>query len=102
MSGKATTRLNKEDPRIEKLYTPAVKAWFGDLGDGVHDGSAKDPRVGLIEVHSKYVAYYKTETGTIGHAKEIAGAVLTGSVAQTGLLRELSEEDLAMARKWEK
>lgn len=102
VTGKATTRLNQEDPRIEKIYTTAVKAWFGDLGDGVHDGSAKDPRVGSIEVKSNYVAYYKTETGMLGHTKEIAQATLTGQVAQTGLLRELSEEDLDLARRWEK
>lgn len=102
VTGKATTRLNKEDPRIEKIYSTAVKAWFGDLGDGVHDGSAKDPRVGSIEVKSNYVAYYKTETGMLGHTKEIAQATLTGQVAQTGLLRELSEEDLDLARRWEK
>jgi hypothetical protein len=27
-----------------------VKAWFGDMGDGKRDGSATDPRVGVIVV----------------------------------------------------
>jgi hypothetical protein len=26
------------------------KAWFGDLGDGVHKGDENDPRISLIEV----------------------------------------------------
>jgi len=34
-----------------------VKAWFGDLGDGIHDGSGNDPRMALIEVKSNYITY---------------------------------------------
>lgn len=34
----------------DKLFNPMTKAWFGDLGDGVHDGTAKDPRVSVMSV----------------------------------------------------
>ena len=42
-----------DDPRIKELWTEPTKAWFGDLGDGVHTGGPEDPRVKLIEVHAK-------------------------------------------------
>jgi general stress protein 26 len=97
VSGTVTT-ISNSDPRIKEVWSRGAAAWFGDLGDGKHDGSADDPRMTLIEVKSKYVTYYKTEVGLLGYAKEVAGAALTGGVANTGVLRELSESDLEKAR----
>ncbi|KAJ4990794.1 protein bli-3 [Stagonosporopsis vannaccii] len=97
VSGTATTTDNS-DPRIKDVWSRGAAAWFGDLGDGVHDGSADDPRMALIEVKSNYVTYYKTDVGLLGYAKEVAGAAMTGRVANTGVLRELSEQDLDKAR----
>lgn len=54
VSGEAVTTSN-DDPRIKELYTSMISAWFGDLGDGVHDGTWKDPRMSLIEVKAKYM-----------------------------------------------
>jgi general stress protein 26 len=51
VSGTATT--SNSDPRIKEIWSRGAAAWFGDLGDGVHDGSATDPRMSLIEVKSK-------------------------------------------------
>lgn len=45
------------------------------------------------------ISYYKHTSGMLGQAKEIGGAVLTGKVAQTGVLRELKEADIEQARK---
>lgn len=52
VTGEATTTDNK-DPRIEKVWNRGAAAWFGDLGDGVHDGSPTDPRLTLIEIKPK-------------------------------------------------
>lgn len=49
VTGKAVTASN-DDPRIKEIWNRGASAWFGDLGDGVHDGSASDPRMSLIEV----------------------------------------------------
>ena len=100
ISGVATTTSNS-DPRIKEVWSRGAAAWFGDLGDGKHDGSAEDPRMTLIEVKSKYVTYYKTQVGLLGYAKEVAGAAITGGVANTGVLRELNESDLDKARQME-
>lgn len=97
VSGTAVTTDNA-DPRIKEVWSRGAAAWFGDLGDGKHDASPDDPRMTLIEVKSKYVTYYKTEVGLLGYAKEVAGAAITGGVANTGVLRELSEQDLEKAR----
>lgn len=97
LSGTATT-LSNSDPRIKEVWSQPIRAWFGDLGDGKHDGSAEDPRMALIEFKSKYVVYYKTEVGLLGYVKEVGVAAVTGKVAETGLLRELGEGDIEMAR----
>ena len=97
ISGTATT-VSNDDPRIKELYSSPVSAWFGDLKDGVHDGTWKDPRMSLIEVKSKYIVYWKKEVSSLGFLKEVGVAAVTGSVAQTGMHRELSEEDIAKER----
>lgn len=84
ISGTATT-VSSEDPRIKELYTSTISAWFGDLKDGVHDGTWKDPRMALIEVKSKYIVYWKKEVSSLGFLKEVGQAAITGQVAQTGM-----------------
>ncbi|KAK5214263.1 hypothetical protein LTR41_000455 [Exophiala xenobiotica] len=79
ISGTATTASN-DDPRIKELYSSGVSAWFGDLKDGVHDGTWKDPRMSLIEV------------------QKVGMAAMTGSVAQTGVIRELGQDDIQKER----
>lgn len=98
ITGEATT-ISNDDPRIKDLYSPGLKAWFGDLGDGVHTGKPEDPRMALIEVKAKYISYWKTTVSSLGFAKEIGVATLTGKVADTGVLRQLVEEDIELARR---
>lgn len=100
ISGTATT-VSNSDPRIKELWSRGIKAWFGDLGDGKHDGGPDDPRMALIEVKAKYATYYLTQSGTLGFIKEVGTAAVTGKVAETGVLRELHEADLEQARKME-
>ncbi|RVX72519.1 hypothetical protein B0A52_03709 [Exophiala mesophila] len=97
ISGTVTV-ANNDDPRIKELYTSGLSAWFGDLKDGVHDGTWKDPRMSLIEVQSRYITYWKKEVSTLGFVKEVGTAALTGGVAQTGPIRELTSEDIAKER----
>ena len=97
VSGTAATTSN-DDPRIKEIYSKGVSAWFGDLGDGVHNGTAEDPRMSLIEVKSKYISYWKHTVSSLGFMKEVGVATLTGSVANTGVMRELKEQDIEKAR----
>ncbi|KAK4992562.1 hypothetical protein LTR66_006254 [Elasticomyces elasticus] len=98
IAGKAVT-ISNSDPRIKDIWSNIVKAWFGDLGDDKHDGSANDPRMTLIEVKSHYIAYWLHDVGTLGLLKEVAVAAVTGKVAKQGIMRELFESDIEMARK---
>jgi general stress protein 26 len=58
ISGKA--KVSEDRERIKSVFHPSTKAWFGDLGDGVHTGGAEDPRVSLIEVLPSEVRYVST------------------------------------------
>ncbi|EUC49691.1 hypothetical protein COCMIDRAFT_83880 [Bipolaris oryzae ATCC 44560] len=97
ITGTATTCSNS-DPRIKEVWSRGAAAWFGDLGDGVHDGGPDDPRMALIEVKSEYVVYYLAETGVLGYVKEVVVANVGGGVAKTGALREIKGGDLERAR----
>lgn len=98
VTGEAVT-VSNEDPRIKEFYSPMLSAWFGDLGDGVYNGKADDPRLTLIEVRAKYISYWKATVGSLGFLKEVGVAVVTGKVADTGLLRQLVEDDIELARR---
>ena len=98
VSGTAVTASNS-DPRIKELYSKGTSAWFGDLGDGTHNGTADDPRMALIEVKANYISYWKSTVGTLGFMKEVGVATATGQVADTGLLREFEQGDLEEMRK---
>ena len=99
ITGEVVTTSN-DDPRIKELYSKGTSAWFGDLGDGVHTGGPEDPRMALIEVKATYIAYWKSTSTSIGFIKEVAQASITGKVADTGVQRELTSEDIKNAREY--
>lgn len=90
---------DNSDPRIKELNNAFSSAWFGDLGDGVHNGTADDPRVALIEVKAEYITYWLSTSTTLGFLKEIAQSNLTGQVATTGVTRELKKQAIEKARE---
>lgn len=60
-----------------------------------------DPRLALIEVKSRYVAYWKSTVGTLGFVKEVGDAAGTEQVANTGVQRQLLQGDLEQTRRVE-
>ncbi|KAK4696197.1 hypothetical protein P7C71_g1680, partial [Lecanoromycetidae sp. Uapishka_2] len=98
VTGIVETAAN-DDPRIKELYSKGTAAWFGDLGDGVHNATPDDPRMALIEVKAKYISYWKSTVSSLGFIKEVAQASLTGQVANTGVQRQLLQEDIQQMRK---
>ncbi|KAF5858608.1 hypothetical protein ETB97_003960 [Aspergillus alliaceus] len=48
-----TASIVADRATVEKYYSATLPAWLGDLGDGVHDGSPSDPRIGLIRLEAK-------------------------------------------------
>ena len=63
------TKASSDDKMVKELYNPIISAWFGDLGDGVHTGTAEDPRMAVIELKPKYISYWKSTVGKLGFMK---------------------------------
>jgi len=82
ITGKAT-KTDNSDPRIKELWNRGASAWFGDLGDGKHDGSANDPRMALIEV--KPNCEYITGTWSIIEANKYSHHILEVNVERSRL-----------------
>jgi general stress protein 26 len=90
-----TAALVADQETVKQYYSPALKAWLGDLGDGVHDGGPGDPRIGVIKLEAKLATYAITKKGMIGRAVETVKSVSKGDVPAISSLRELKEEELA-------
>jgi len=97
ISGTATIISNAET--VKKYYSPALKAWLGDLGDGKHDGGPEDPRIGVIRVESKYVTYAIAAKGLVGRAVETGKAVVKGETPAINKIREINDAELAEWRQ---
>ncbi|KAF2101454.1 hypothetical protein NA57DRAFT_64248 [Rhizodiscina lignyota] len=96
VSGKATIETNRD--LVKQYYSPALKAWIGDLGDGKHDGGPEDPRIVLIKVQT-HTAQYAVSRGTaIGGFVEVVKGVATGEAPSVNKLRQLSEAELQQWR----
>lgn len=84
---------------MEKYYSPTLKAWLGDMGDGVHDGGPKDPRIGVIRLEAKIATHVVARKGIMGRAfDEVKGAV-KGDVPSINSIREMSQGELAEWRR---
>ncbi|KAL2006719.1 hypothetical protein VTN00DRAFT_9387 [Thermoascus crustaceus] len=96
VSGSAS--ILAEPEIVHKYYSPTLKAWLGDLGDGVHDGGPNDPRIGVIRVEAKLATYVLAARGAIGRAVETAKGAIKGETPAINKIRELSVEELAQWR----
>ncbi|KAK3046691.1 hypothetical protein LTR09_011838 [Extremus antarcticus] len=97
ISGTATVETDRE--KVRAYYSPALKAWLGDLGDGTHDGGPEDPRIGLIKITSKTAQYAVSGKTMIGSAIEVAKGVVTGEAPAVNKLVYLGESELKQARE---
>ncbi|KAI1780748.1 hypothetical protein F4818DRAFT_15282 [Hypoxylon cercidicola] len=83
---------------VKKYYSPTLKAWLGDLGDGTHDGSVNDPRIAVLKVKTGSVTYSITDMTMLGKAAQVAKGTVTGEPAKVETLREISEEEVLQWR----
>jgi len=83
---------------VRKYYSPGLKAWLGDLGDGKHDGGPEDPRIGLIRVSAKTAQYAVSRKTAIGGLVEFAKGVATGEAPAVNKLRYLDESEIQQWR----
>ncbi|GAA5971210.1 hypothetical protein JCM11641_004186 [Rhodosporidiobolus odoratus] len=99
-AGKAS--VIKDEQTIKSLWNPTIKAWFGDLGDGVRTGEPGDPRIGVIQVVPSEIRYWKKTRTSLGQAAEVLKGAITGETAAPGNLRVVSASDLELARSQDK
>ncbi|KAK2063551.1 pyridoxamine 5'-phosphate oxidase [Colletotrichum caudatum] len=83
---------------VTKHYSPTLKAWLGDLGDGTHDGSENDPRIGVIRVKTTSITYAISNATIVGKVAQLAEGVVTGKAAQVNKLREVSSQEVEQYR----
>lgn len=96
ISGTATIVDDRET--VRKYYTPTLKTWLGDLGDGKHDGSENDPRIGVIKVKAVTATYALQKGTALGRGYEMAKGTITGEVANVNELREIDEQEMKQWR----
>jgi len=96
ISGKADIVTDRD--LVHKYYSPALKAWIGDLGDGKHDGGPEDPRVCLIRVNAKTAQYAVSKRTSVGGFVEFAKGVATGETPSVNKLRYLDDKELQQWR----
>ncbi|KAI1617210.1 hypothetical protein EDD37DRAFT_616467 [Exophiala viscosa] len=92
ISGKANVITDRSV--VKKYYTPTLKTWVGDLGDGTHDGSENDPRIGVIKVKATTVTYAVAQGNFISRGVEMVQGVITGEAAKVNQIRGISEQEL--------
>ncbi|KAI4156133.1 MAG: hypothetical protein LQ340_000504 [Diploschistes diacapsis] len=97
VSGVATVDTDRS--LVHKHYSPALKAWLGDLGDGKHDGGPDDPRIGVIRVKSEHITYGVTGKTLVGRALDVAKGTVTGETPGFLRIRDISKEEAEEVRK---
>ena len=96
ISGRADIVTDRD--AVKKYYSAGLKAWIGDLGDGVHDGGPDDPRIVLIKVKTVTAQYALSNRTAIGGLVEVAKGVVTGEAPTVHKLRQLSESEIQQWR----
>lgn len=69
ISGEASIVTDRST--VSKYYSPSLKTWLGDLGDGKHDGSENDPRIGVIRIKAKTATYATSRSNAISRGIEV-------------------------------
>ena len=90
-----TAKIVSDADTVQKYYSPQLRAWLGDMGDGVHDGGPNDPRIGVIKVEAKLATHVAAKRGILGRAVETVKGSVKGDVPAINSIRELSMAELA-------
>jgi general stress protein 26 len=91
ISGEASVVTDRD--QVAEYYKPSLRNWFGDLNDGVHDGSAKDPRIGLLRVKTTRASYAIVEEGHLGMDTETYKHEGTGKMPRINRQGTITREE---------
>jgi general stress protein 26 len=81
---------------VKKLYTPELRAWMGDLGDGECDGGPDDPRLGVIKVKVLTATYSILRAD---NTRQVEGGLKTGETPRVVRLREIGNKEVEWWRR---
>jgi general stress protein 26 len=94
VSVSGTARISRDRAKIEELWAPDWRMWFGDEG-GERNGKPGDPRMALIAVDAETVVYTKKEKSTPVVLFEMARGMITGNPPDdTYSVRQVSGSEL--------
>ncbi|KNC96912.1 uncharacterized protein SPPG_07738 [Spizellomyces punctatus DAOM BR117] len=96
-----TAEVKQDRSLVDALWGPDMKAWFNDLGDGIHTGGPDDPRVTVAQVKAFSAYYYVQDRSKPAVLYELAKSTLTGEAPELGKVRLIDEEKVEVARKLE-
>lgn len=90
VSASGTARLSKDCTKIQELYEPDWRAWFGGDGD-TRQGTADDPRIVLIGVDVHAAVFLEVNKPKPVVLFELVKGWLTGERVDAGETHELRE-----------
>lgn len=96
ISGNASVETDRA--KVHEYYSPSLKAWLGDLGDGKHDGGPEDPRIGLIKVKAATISYAISRTNLVKSVIDVAKGAITGETPAINKIRQLSQEEVQQCK----
>ncbi|KAJ7925255.1 hypothetical protein B0H13DRAFT_1148759 [Mycena leptocephala] len=94
-----TAKISQDKELIHKHFSSSMSAYFGDLKDGVHKGTADDPRVSVIEVVPDEIRYWVPTKGSIARVAEVAISSVTGKVTAPGELRTITQPEIMLTQQ---
>ena len=92
-------KVDTDRAAVKAHYTPALRAWLGDLGDGVRDGGPEDPRIGAVRVRALSVTFSLFSRGVLGRAVEVARGAVTGETPGFTKIYELGDKEIQQWRE---
>jgi general stress protein 26 len=90
ISASGVARVSNDRAKIQELYEPDWKAWFGDDGDRRH-GTAADPRIALIGIDVHAAVFLEVNKPKPVVLFELAKVWLTGERVEAGQTHTLTE-----------
>ncbi|KAF8844295.1 hypothetical protein BDN67DRAFT_963041 [Paxillus ammoniavirescens] len=91
-AGKA--RVTQDRNLIHENWSALITGYIGDLGDGVHRGDEKDPRVAVIEIIPNEIKYWISQRSHATRTLQVAAGAVTGKATAPGELRTITKDEI--------
>jgi general stress protein 26 len=93
VSVSGVARVVRDRDKIDELWRPDWRAWFGAEGGGAQ-GGPDDPRIALLAVEAHSASYLRVDQPRIVTLFEMLRGVATGKRAELGTVREVEDPSL--------